>query len=91
MEWQEIWPSHFLYFVYFKRDADRKYLSSQNWKAINELHQLRIKLLENVKDAKEVCRAKLYDKRNLTDLSLKWGEIRNILDPDLDEKVLDSL
>ncbi|KAH0463486.1 hypothetical protein IEQ34_008068 [Dendrobium chrysotoxum] len=57
---------------------------------INELHQLRIKLLEKVKDAKEVCRAKLYDKRNLTDLSLEWGEIRNVLDPDLDEKRDDS-
>ncbi|KAL0919593.1 hypothetical protein M5K25_011696 [Dendrobium thyrsiflorum] len=58
---------------------------------MNELRQLRIKLLENVKDAKEACRAKLYDKRNLTDLSLEWGEIRNILDTDLDEKVLDNL
>ncbi|KAL0920715.1 hypothetical protein M5K25_009877 [Dendrobium thyrsiflorum] len=58
---------------------------------MNELRQLRIKLLENVKDAKEACRAKLYDKRNLIDLSLEWGEIRNIIDTELDEKVLDNL
>ncbi|KAL0912594.1 hypothetical protein M5K25_018576 [Dendrobium thyrsiflorum] len=43
---------------------------------MNELHQLRIKLLENVKDAKEACSAKLCAKRNLMDLSLEGGDVR---------------
>ncbi|KAL0920747.1 hypothetical protein M5K25_009911 [Dendrobium thyrsiflorum] len=40
---------------------------------MNDLHQLRIKFLENVKDAEEACSAKLYQKRNLKDLSLDWN------------------
>ncbi|KAH0463457.1 hypothetical protein IEQ34_008039 [Dendrobium chrysotoxum] len=42
---------------------------------MNDLHQLRIKLLENVKDAEEACSAKIYQKRNLMDLSLEWNDI----------------
>ncbi|KAL0920746.1 hypothetical protein M5K25_009910 [Dendrobium thyrsiflorum] len=42
---------------------------------MNDLRQLRIKLLENVKDAEEACSAKLYQKRNLMDLSLEWSHI----------------
>ncbi|PKU64512.1 Putative disease resistance protein RGA3 [Dendrobium catenatum] len=40
---------------------------------MNDLRQLRIKLLQNVKDAEEACSAKLYQKRNLMDLSLEWN------------------
>ncbi|XP_020595738.1 LOW QUALITY PROTEIN: disease resistance protein RGA2-like [Phalaenopsis equestris] len=64
---------------------------------MNKLHQLRIKHVENVKEPKEACSAKLCDKKNLTDLSLEWGDApyfrreRKILDPNLDEKVLDNL
>ncbi|KAH0463303.1 hypothetical protein IEQ34_007885 [Dendrobium chrysotoxum] len=42
---------------------------------MNDLRQLRIKLLENVKDAEEACSAKIYQKRNLMDLSLEWNDI----------------
>ncbi|KAH0452506.1 hypothetical protein IEQ34_019805 [Dendrobium chrysotoxum] len=74
---------------------------------MNELRQLRIQLLQNVKDAKEAYSAKLYQKRNLMDLSLEWrhihvydwdsrikyciGRTETFFDPYLDEKVLDNL
>ncbi|KAL0928765.1 hypothetical protein M5K25_000686 [Dendrobium thyrsiflorum] len=58
---------------------------------MNDLHKLKIKFLENVKDVNEARSAKLFDKRNLMDLSLEWGDIesRNLID--LDEIVLDNL
>ncbi|XP_020681990.1 putative disease resistance protein RGA4 isoform X1 [Dendrobium catenatum] len=57
---------------------------------MNELCKLGINCLENVKDAEEACSAKLYAKRRLTDLTLRWSnsDSRNI---DLDENVLDNL
>ncbi|KAL0927184.1 hypothetical protein M5K25_001347 [Dendrobium thyrsiflorum] len=55
---------------------------------MNDLRQLRIRLIKNVKDAEEACRAKIYQKRNLIDLSLEWNHIHV---NDLDEKVLDNL
>ncbi|KAI0514232.1 hypothetical protein KFK09_010267 [Dendrobium nobile] len=79
---------------------------------MNDLHQLTIKHLKNVKDAEEACSAKIYQKTNLMDLSLEWNHLHNsnwrhsiavfsrkvmpqtsrkILDPYLDEKVLDNL
>ncbi|KAH0453975.1 hypothetical protein IEQ34_018299 [Dendrobium chrysotoxum] len=48
---------------------------------MNELHQLRIELLENVKDARKVYSAKLRAKRNLMELSLAWGNVPQILSP----------
>ncbi|KAL0920756.1 hypothetical protein M5K25_009921 [Dendrobium thyrsiflorum] len=42
---------------------------------MNDLRQLRIKLLKNVKDAEEACSAKIYQKRNLMDLSLEWNHL----------------
>ncbi|XP_020694281.1 putative disease resistance RPP13-like protein 1 [Dendrobium catenatum] len=42
---------------------------------MNDLRHLRIKLLENVKDAEEACSAKIYQKRDLMDLSLEWNHI----------------
>ncbi|PKU64513.1 Putative disease resistance RPP13-like protein 1 [Dendrobium catenatum] len=42
---------------------------------MNDLRQLRIKLLKNVKDAEEACSAKIYQKKNLMDLSLEWSHI----------------
>ncbi|KAL0908658.1 hypothetical protein M5K25_023163 [Dendrobium thyrsiflorum] len=44
---------------------------------MNELRQLRIKLLKNVKDAEEACTAKICEKRNLVDLSLEWNHLHN--------------
>ncbi|PKU60470.1 putative disease resistance protein RGA4 [Dendrobium catenatum] len=57
---------------------------------MNDLCKLGINCLENVKDAEEVCSAKLYAKRRLIDLTLCWSntDSRNI---DLDENVLDNL
>ncbi|PKU59943.1 Putative disease resistance protein RGA4 [Dendrobium catenatum] len=57
---------------------------------MNYLCKLGINCLENVKDAEEVCSAKLCSKRRLTDLTLSWSntDSRNI---DLDENVLDNL
>ncbi|KAL0920739.1 hypothetical protein M5K25_009902 [Dendrobium thyrsiflorum] len=40
---------------------------------MNDLRQLRIKLLQNVKDAEESCSAKLSEKRNLKNLTLQWN------------------
>ncbi|KAH0448546.1 hypothetical protein IEQ34_022346 [Dendrobium chrysotoxum] len=45
---------------------------------MNDLRQLRITLLKNVEDVEEVCSAKIYQKRNLMDLSLEWNYERNI-------------
>ncbi|KAI0514231.1 hypothetical protein KFK09_010266 [Dendrobium nobile] len=42
---------------------------------MNDLCRLRIKLLQNVKDVEEACSAKIYQKRNLMDLSLEWNHI----------------
>ncbi|KAL0920743.1 hypothetical protein M5K25_009907 [Dendrobium thyrsiflorum] len=65
---------------------------------MNDLRQLRINLLENVKDAEEACSAKIHQKRNLMDLSLEWTYkyngtriSRKNFYPYLDEKVLDNL
>ncbi|KAI0514134.1 hypothetical protein KFK09_010168 [Dendrobium nobile] len=57
---------------------------------MNDLCILGISNLENVKDAKEACSAKLYAKRRLTYLTLEWKntDLRNI---NLYEKVLDNL
>ncbi|KAI0514144.1 hypothetical protein KFK09_010178 [Dendrobium nobile] len=57
---------------------------------MNDLHILGIYNLENVKDAEEACSAKLYAKRRLTYLALRWNntDLRNI---NLHEKVLDNL
>ncbi|PKU87559.1 putative disease resistance protein RGA4 [Dendrobium catenatum] len=57
---------------------------------MNDLCKLGINCLENVKDAEEACSAKLYAKRRLTYLSLRWNntKLRNI---NLYEKVLDKL
>ncbi|KAH0463278.1 hypothetical protein IEQ34_007860 [Dendrobium chrysotoxum] len=56
---------------------------------MNELHKLVIYFPENVKDAKDACKAKLCDKRNLTDLSLEWGSLERINHNH--ENVLDNL
>ncbi|KAH0463667.1 hypothetical protein IEQ34_008249 [Dendrobium chrysotoxum] len=45
---------------------------------LNDLRRLRIKLLKNVKDAEEACSAKIYQKRDLMDLSLEWKDIHLI-------------
>ncbi|KAI0531114.1 hypothetical protein KFK09_000666 [Dendrobium nobile] len=57
---------------------------------MNDLCKLGINCLENVKDAKEACSAKLCAKRRLTDLTLCWSntDSRNI---DLYQNVLDNL
>ncbi|KAI0496771.1 hypothetical protein KFK09_023095 [Dendrobium nobile] len=57
---------------------------------MNDLCKLGIKCLENVKNAKEACSAKLCEKRRLTELTLCWSDIdsRNI---NLDENMLDNL
>ncbi|PKU61772.1 Disease resistance protein RGA2 [Dendrobium catenatum] len=57
---------------------------------MNDLCKLGINCLENVKNAKEACSAKLCAKRRITDLTLCWSntDARNI---DLDENVLDNL
>ncbi|KAL0920660.1 hypothetical protein M5K25_009810 [Dendrobium thyrsiflorum] len=57
---------------------------------MNDLCKLGINCLENVKDAKEACSAKLCEKRRLTDLTLSWSDtdLRKI---DLYENVLDNL
>ncbi|KAL0920586.1 hypothetical protein M5K25_009731 [Dendrobium thyrsiflorum] len=72
---------------------------------MNELQLLVINFHENVDDTNEAHNAKLYDKRNLMDLSLKWpyfgciyndilryshNFMRNAVDG-LDENVLDNL
>ncbi|XP_028551525.1 putative disease resistance protein RGA4 [Dendrobium catenatum] len=44
---------------------------------MNDLRQLRIKLLKNVKDVEEACSAKINQKRNLIDLSLEWNHLYN--------------
>ncbi|KAH0463422.1 hypothetical protein IEQ34_008004 [Dendrobium chrysotoxum] len=44
---------------------------------MNDLRQLRIKHLQNVKDAEEACSAKIYQKMNLKDLSLEWKHLHN--------------
>ncbi|PKU80399.1 Disease resistance protein RGA2 [Dendrobium catenatum] len=69
---------------------------------MNELCVLTINFLENVKDSRDACNAKLCDKRNLTDLSLVWRNIRrrdhyrssDLMShgvSNLDENVLDKL
>ncbi|XP_028553171.1 disease resistance protein RGA2-like [Dendrobium catenatum] len=57
---------------------------------MNDLCELRINCLENVKNAEEACSAKLRAKTRLTDLTLCWRntDSRNI---NLDENVLDNL
>ncbi|KAI0496777.1 hypothetical protein KFK09_023101 [Dendrobium nobile] len=57
---------------------------------MNDLCKLGINCLQNIKDAKEACSAKLCEKRRLTDLTLSWSCIdsRSI---SLDENVLDNL
>ncbi|KAH0467499.1 hypothetical protein IEQ34_004737 [Dendrobium chrysotoxum] len=57
---------------------------------MNDRCKLRINCLENVKDAKEACSAKICAKRRLTFLTLCWSNtnLRNI---GLDENVLDNL
>ncbi|KAI0514034.1 hypothetical protein KFK09_010068 [Dendrobium nobile] len=57
---------------------------------MNDLCELGINCLENVKNEEEACSAKLNAKRRLTDLTLCWSntDSRNI---NLDENVLDNL
>ncbi|KAI0496882.1 hypothetical protein KFK09_023208 [Dendrobium nobile] len=56
---------------------------------MNELRKLVIYFPENVEDAKDACKAKLCDKRNLTDLSIEWGSLELI--NHYHENVLDNL
>ncbi|XP_020591553.1 putative disease resistance protein RGA3 [Phalaenopsis equestris] len=69
---------------------------------MSELRELKIHFLENVKDAGEARNAKLFEKRKLTDLFLNWGDdernsdrgvgnLRNIVNSDLDVNVLENL
>ncbi|KAL0920071.1 hypothetical protein M5K25_009179 [Dendrobium thyrsiflorum] len=61
---------------------------------MNELCILTINFLENLKDSRDACNAKLCDKRNLTYLSLRFYRLRDltILEvSNLDENVLDKL
>ncbi|XP_020596732.1 putative disease resistance RPP13-like protein 1, partial [Phalaenopsis equestris] len=69
---------------------------------MSELRKLKIHFLENVKDAKEARKAKLFEKRKLTDLYLNWGNtvderneefgsLRKTVNSDLDVNVLENL
>ncbi|PKU65058.1 Putative disease resistance RPP13-like protein 1 [Dendrobium catenatum] len=59
---------------------------------MNDLCKLGINCLENVKDAEEVCSAKLYEKRRLTNLTLRWSCSRtDSKNTDLYENLLDNL
>ncbi|KAG0488671.1 hypothetical protein HPP92_007482 [Vanilla planifolia] len=74
---------------------------------LNELRLLRIKLIENVKDAGEAEQVKLNEKHHLVDLSIEWGDgkkccedgdeywddenLRDHSRGELDEQVIDRL
>lgn len=74
---------------------------------LNELRSLRVKLIENVKDAREAGKVKLKEKHHLMDLSMEWGDgkkccedgdeywddehLRDHSCHELDEQILDHL
>ncbi|KAL0920713.1 hypothetical protein M5K25_009875 [Dendrobium thyrsiflorum] len=58
---------------------------------MNDLCRLGIYCLKNIKEAEEVCSAKLCAKRRLTNLALCWRRNTDSRNINLDENVLDNL